>query len=454
MKVVNLHMTNSTVEIKDGKVLFSKEILKYFESLRNEETSEWIDKYFNVLSDTSNLDSEKYHIHHIRPCNTFKDETHKNRKQTESLANEFNGNLIKLSIYNHIKAHYFLWKIFDNKDSKHAIQEMCGLKVYLDNLSEDELNEIALLKEECAKKNKTRKEHLENLRKYRNEHKEERKQYKKKYNEENKDKKSKWDANYRKKHAYDITKYKEENKDRLNEHAKEYYSQKCYDPKENDICTLQALQKRKRKNIEKYKNVIPNDCIFKTEKEYLQKQKELDNEEKERIKFEEKYGKNQCFDPKEINICILRTLQDRKRKYLEKYKDINPRDCIIKSEEEYLQKKEECEKHESEIKIVRRERLLQYKREHYNKNKERQSENDKRRYEEHKDEYKERNKIYVKTHKKEISAYKREFNNQLCYDPKENDYCKLGTLYSRKHANKEKYKDVIPKDCVVKDVEE
>lgn len=52
-------MTNSTVEIKDGKVLFSKEILEYFEDLRNKETSEWIDKYFEVLSDENNLTAEK-----------------------------------------------------------------------------------------------------------------------------------------------------------------------------------------------------------------------------------------------------------------------------------------------------------------------------------------------------------------------------------------------------------
>ena len=73
-------MTNSTVEIKDGKVLFSKEILEYFEDLRNKETSEWIDKYFEVLSDENNLTAEKYNIHHIRPCCTFKDKEHKNRK--------------------------------------------------------------------------------------------------------------------------------------------------------------------------------------------------------------------------------------------------------------------------------------------------------------------------------------------------------------------------------------
>ena len=340
---------NSTVEIVNGKVVFSTEVLSYFENLRTEENSEWIDKYFDVLSNPLNLDAKKYNIHHIRPCNTFKDETHKNRSETQDLGDAFNGNLIKLSIYNHIKAHYFLWKIFNDLDSKCSIMYLCGLKTNIDNLSEDELNKIALMREECAKTNQTE---------------EELKQYKKKYKEENKDKKSKWDANYKKKHAEDIAKRRRENKEHYDKQSKEHSEQKCFDPKENDICTLRALQKRKRKNIEKYKDIIPNDCIFKTEEDYLQKQKELDDKEKERIKFEEKYGKNQCFDPKEINICILRTLQDRKKKYPEKYKDINPRDCIIKSEEEYLQKKLECEKHESEKKKAQREHLLQYKKDY------------------------------------------------------------------------------------------
>lgn len=212
---------------------------------------------------------------------------------------------------------------------------LCGLKTNIDNLSEDELNKIALMREECAKTNQT---------------KEELRQHKKKYNQENKDKKSKWDANYKKKHTEDIAKRREENKERYNEQSKEHSDQKCFEPKENDICTLRTLQKRKRKDVEKYKDIIPNDCIFKTEEEHLQKQKELDDKEKERIKFEEKYGKNQCFDSKEIEICILRTLQDRKKKYPEKYKDMNSRDYIIKSEEEYLQKRLECEKHELEVK--------------------------------------------------------------------------------------------------------
>ena len=96
---------NSTTEIKDGKVVFSKEVLSYFESIRTEENSAWVDKYFDYLSDESNLSAEKYNIHHIRPCFSFKDKTHKNRKETKPLADEFNGNLIKLSIYNHILAH-------------------------------------------------------------------------------------------------------------------------------------------------------------------------------------------------------------------------------------------------------------------------------------------------------------------------------------------------------------
>ena len=41
-------------------------------------------------------------------------------------------------------------------------------------------------------------------------------------------------------------------------------------------------------------------------------------------------------------------------------------------------------------------------------------------------------------------------NKQLCFDPKEENVCTYNTLYGRKYRNKEKYKDVIPIDCVVK----
>ena len=133
-----MSIRKANVKIENGKVVFSQEILDYFESLRNEETSEWINKCFEVLSDPSNFNAEKYNIHHIRPCFTFKDENHKTRKETEPLADEFNGNLIKLSVYNHLFIHYYLWKIFNNKDSKLDFQRMCGLKKYKDKLKKDE----------------------------------------------------------------------------------------------------------------------------------------------------------------------------------------------------------------------------------------------------------------------------------------------------------------------------
>ena len=112
---------NSNVIIENCQVVFSKEILEYFKNIETEENKEWIEKYFQVLSDQSNINSEKYNIHHIRPCFTFKDENHKNRKETQKLGDNFNGNKIKLSIYNHIMAHYYLWKIYNNDDSKCAI---------------------------------------------------------------------------------------------------------------------------------------------------------------------------------------------------------------------------------------------------------------------------------------------------------------------------------------------
>jgi len=135
---------NSTVEIKDGKVVFSEEVLNYFESIRTEENGVWIDKYFEYLSDESNLTTEKYNGHHIIPCFAFKDETHRTRKETEPLANKVEGNTIELSIHNHLLAHYCLWKIFDNRDSKNTMQRMCGEGKYIDGLTEQELKEIAI----------------------------------------------------------------------------------------------------------------------------------------------------------------------------------------------------------------------------------------------------------------------------------------------------------------------
>ena len=151
---------NSTVEIVDGKVVFSKEVLEYFESIRNEENSVWIDEYFERLSDKENLTAEKYNGHHIIPCFSFKDENHKTRKETLPLANKVENNIIKLSVYNHIIAHYCLWKIFNNEDSRRAVYLMYE-KRNLDYLSENEMKEFAKIQEECAKENRTKEEFKE-----------------------------------------------------------------------------------------------------------------------------------------------------------------------------------------------------------------------------------------------------------------------------------------------------
>ena len=63
----------SNVKIENGKVVLSDEVLKIIESWRTEENSIWINQYFEYLSYESNLSAEKYNLHHIRPCCTFKD---------------------------------------------------------------------------------------------------------------------------------------------------------------------------------------------------------------------------------------------------------------------------------------------------------------------------------------------------------------------------------------------
>lgn len=292
---------NSTVEIVDGKVVFSKEVLSYFESIRTEENGAWVDKYFEYLSDESNLSAEKYNIHHIRPCFSFKDENHKNRKQTKPLGDKFNGNLIKLSIYNHILVHYFLWKIYDNYESKYSIQYTIGKNKEIDGLSENEIKEIAKIQEECAKTNQTEEERKERekeyrmsergkenqrkrsskynnthkelvskrKKKYRETHKEERSQYWSEYYRNNKEQVDKTHKKYRDEHKEDYQKYNHEyylnNREKALDVNKEYLSQECYDPKEENFCTLGAFQGRKYRNKEKYKDVIPIDCVVKNQ---------------------------------------------------------------------------------------------------------------------------------------------------------------------------------------------
>lgn len=266
---------NSTVEIVDGKVVFSEEVLSYFESIRTEENSVWIDKYFEYLGDESNLSAEKYNLHHIRLCCTFKDEEHKNRKETLPLGNKFKGNIIKLSVYNHLLAHYCLWKIYGNWDSKNSIQKMCGQKKYIGDLSEDELKEIAKLQEECAKENQTEEEKKNYRKEYYWNDREGAIQRVNEWTEKNQDRVKKNKDNWYQRNRDGILKERKDNRPKYLEKEQNYRhthrdkilernNRPCRDPiRENEICTWNALRKRKHRNKELYKNVILPNCLIK-----------------------------------------------------------------------------------------------------------------------------------------------------------------------------------------------
>lgn len=207
------------------------------------------------------------------------------------MGDKFNGNLIKLSIYNHLLAHYCLLKIFEDVDSKYSFQRMCGQNTF-NELSENELKKIAKLQEECAKYNLTDEEkkkrtqerekkyrksengkesqrkrsakynntHKELVskrkKKYRETHKEERSQYWSEYYKNNKERVDKTRKKYRDEHKEDCQKYN-------HEYSEKYFKQLCYDPIKNDYPTLGALRGRIYNHKELYKNIIPTECIIK-----------------------------------------------------------------------------------------------------------------------------------------------------------------------------------------------
>ena len=45
---------------------------------------------------------------------------------------------------------------------------------------------------------------------------------------------------------------------------------------------------------------------------------------------------------------------------------------------------------------------------------------------------------------------KRIHNNQKCIDPIKNNECTLSALQKRKRTNKELYKNINPRDCIIK----
>ena len=190
---------------------FSFEVLDYFDSISTDENYEWIVKYFDVLMKEENKTAEKFDKHHIVPCALLKDENHKIRSETVVLANEINENLVKLSVQNHIIAHYCLWKMFPiNEDIRRPIYLMLG---------------------------KINKE------KYQKRHKE--------YYENNKEEINRKERERRKNHKEEFSEKEKERRERL-----------CYDPIEEENCNYNTLKRRKSKYKEKYKDVILKDCVI------------------------------------------------------------------------------------------------------------------------------------------------------------------------------------------------
>ena len=372
---------NSDVKIENNKVILSNEILDILESWKiNEEIAKFVERYKEILLNPSNINAPKFRIHHIIPCFLFKSKTRLTRKETEPLANAIKENKIKLSIKNHIKAHYYLWKIFfDNLDSKNAVQHLCKME-NLENLTDEELNEIAEIEEECAKNNRTydekreycknwRKEHKEELsqkkKQYREEHKEELKEYFKNHYIDNKDEISKKQKIYYEENKDEILnyqheyyennkdiilnrnkKYREDNKEKLFEYYKEYRknnsesikkSQKeWYDNNKEKV--LEKNKKYREDNKEKIAEYRKNnsESIKKSQKEWYENNKEKVKKwqkewyENNKDKLDE-YRSQLCYDPIKKNKCKLHTLMMRQYRDKESYKDVIPTHCIIKN---------------------------------------------------------------------------------------------------------------------------
>lgn len=327
-------MLHSTVTIVENQVVFSKEILEYFESLRNEETNEWIDKYIEVLSDTSNFDAPKYNIHHIKPVFTFKTKELNTRRKAEKVANKFNENMIKLSIYNHILAHFYLWKIYDNYETKNPLNYLFNTSKTIDELTENELKIVAKLAEDVANTNLTEEEKKENLRKYTStrkdknrestrksyrKHREKRLAYNQKYRkthkelisengkkwrEKNKEYRSEYDKNYYKTHKEERKQYKELHKEDISQYHKDRDSRLCLDPITNLPTTFGKLRRMYEKH-EEYKEVDAKKCLITENLEYYEKLynnllQEKENERnniKRNIRYDEQCARP-CKDPR------------------------------------------------------------------------------------------------------------------------------------------------------------
>ena len=247
--------------------------------------------------------------------------------------------MIKLSYYNHIIAHYCLWKIFDTWESRNVVQQRCGTKD-IETLSESQIKKIAKIQEECAKENMTEEEYREHAKKYREENRDEINKQKRQHYEENKD-----EINKKRQ------KRREENRDEINKKSREWHS-----------IHKDEINERRRKHNEENKDEICEDRkIYRDEnkEKILKKRKEHYEENKDEIneRRRENYKENKnkilennriyreenkeeiynhshlmCYDPKKDNFCTLQTLHMRKHRHKDLYKDVIPSECIVDEE--------------------------------------------------------------------------------------------------------------------------
>ena len=340
-----------------NKRILPENVLNLIYGWKNEKNSKWIKKYINILSDSSNETAKKFEKHHIIPCFSFKDETHKNRSQTEPLANKIEGNLIKLSYYNHIIAHYCLWKIFDTWESRNVVQQRCGTKD-IETLSESQIKKIAKIQEECAKENMTEEEYREHAKKYREENRDEINKQKRQYYEENKDEINKKRQKRREENRDEINK-KSRKRNYVHKEEKKERRRKCYEENKDKIHedrkiyreeNKEKISEQKKESYERNK-----EKILKKIKEYYEENKDEINErrrenykedeenrdkilENNRIYREEnkeeiqKHNHLLCYDPKKDNFCTLQALHTRKYRNKELYKDVIPSECIVDEE--------------------------------------------------------------------------------------------------------------------------
>ena len=301
-------------KIINGKVAFSNEVLNYINKWRTNENSKYIDEYMKVLLNPSNIIATKFEIHHIIPAFTFRDENHKNRKETIKLADKVTENKIKLSLKYHKLAHYYLWKIFPNDNNARSAVYFMFNNNDIEDLTKDEVIEFARILEECAKENLTEEEKRERDKKRRNteKYKKSKREYDKKLHKAKKEKKCKLAKIYNQTHKKEKQKYDENLR-----------KQVCFDPITKEYCTYKQLSHRKHDYVELkdlYKNVNLKSCIVTDENLINQFYKE--KEEKEKLEKLLNSLPKICLDPIKNDYCYMDTLRLRISKNPNLYKNV------------------------------------------------------------------------------------------------------------------------------------